>query len=202
MTDTVTFDVGGKQYKVARTLLEAHPNSMLAIMASKRWDGDGDKKLFVERDCERFRLCLDYMRDGRVYLPVTISKMAFLADMEYYGIDVNEDAVHLEDSQMFAAVAIQKHKGVLADLKQKRLDSEMSTKKHQFVENCYIHFTKADSIFVSIHYCYQTETFNHRMDSCKDDKELHKLFLDVGLKVKIINYRFCDIESAVKVDIK
>eukprot|EP00588_Corethron_pennatum_P031673 CAMPEP_0194348702 /NCGR_PEP_ID=MMETSP0171-20130528/106678_1 /TAXON_ID=218684 /ORGANISM="Corethron pennatum, Strain L29A3" /LENGTH=101 /DNA_ID=CAMNT_0039116063 /DNA_START=680 /DNA_END=981 /DNA_ORIENTATION=+ len=98
MTDTVIFDVGGKEYKVARTLLDVHPDSMRAKMASKQWNGDDDKKLFVERDCERFRSCLDYMRDGKVFLPLTINKKSFVADMEYYGIDLDEAAIHLEDS--------------------------------------------------------------------------------------------------------
>jgi len=205
MTDTVTFNVGGTKYEVARTLLDTHPNSMLATMASERWKGDGDgtKSLFVERDCERFRLCLDYMRDGRVFLPLTISKRAFLADMEYYGIDVNEGAVHLEDSQMVAAVAFQKHKGILADLKQKRLDTASRSIYLEFVENCYIYYTSLASIQFSVCYSYKTETFTHNMYNFENDKELHKLFSDVGLKASIRNnYYACDIESAVKVNIK
>mmetsp|Transcript_41211 Transcript_41211/g.80648 ORF Transcript_41211/g.80648 Transcript_41211/m.80648 type:complete len:154 (+) Transcript_41211:69-530(+) len=124
MTKTVIFDVGGKKYKVARTLLEAHPNSMLATMASERWQKDTHQTegLFLERDCARFGLCLDYMRDGRVYLPLAVSKLALLLDLQYYGIDVDVAAIHLEDSSAVATMIFEQRRKVNANL-QKKLDA-------------------------------------------------------------------------------
>lgn len=100
-TPTVCFDVGGTVYKVSRSLLEMYPHTMLARMASEEWqpkDADGranPKPLFIDRDGERFRYCLDYMRDGGVVsLPFTVSREAFLNDLLYYGFDeVDPDAV-------------------------------------------------------------------------------------------------------------
>ena len=67
--NTVYFDVGGTKYKVSRSLLESFPDTMLARMASEYWtnprhSGTEANPLFIERDGERFRLVLDYMRDG------------------------------------------------------------------------------------------------------------------------------------------
>lgn len=43
--------------------------------------------MFIERDGERFRYCLDYMRDNKVFLPPTVAKGALLLDLEYYGFE-------------------------------------------------------------------------------------------------------------------
>ena len=95
---TVQFDVGGRVYRVSRSLLELFPDTMLSRMVSKTWahdDDDGRKEeipIFIERNAERFQYVLDYMRDGQVVsLPVTVSKKGFLKDLEYYGFE-NVDA--------------------------------------------------------------------------------------------------------------
>ena len=96
---TIRFNVGGLIYEVSRSLLAQHPDTMLARMISKEWQpeegpGKDDCALFIERDGERFRYCLDYMRNaGSVALPSTISKDEFLKDLTYYGfqdIDASE----------------------------------------------------------------------------------------------------------------
>eukprot|EP00593_Proboscia_inermis_P011558 CAMPEP_0171318522 /NCGR_PEP_ID=MMETSP0816-20121228/89210_1 /TAXON_ID=420281 /ORGANISM="Proboscia inermis, Strain CCAP1064/1" /LENGTH=92 /DNA_ID=CAMNT_0011813109 /DNA_START=369 /DNA_END=644 /DNA_ORIENTATION=+ len=91
MPETVTFDVGGKEYRVSTSLLQQYPECMLARMISEEWKKEEDTKLFIERDGERFRYVLDYLRDGRVSLPCTVPKAAFLKDMEYYGLQVSDD---------------------------------------------------------------------------------------------------------------
>ena len=74
---------------------------MLARMISKTWltksddeDVIGDvmehsgKPLFIDRDGERFRYVLDYMRDGpTISLPVTVSKDGFLMDLDFFGFE-------------------------------------------------------------------------------------------------------------------
>mmetsp|Transcript_2278 Transcript_2278/g.2606 ORF Transcript_2278/g.2606 Transcript_2278/m.2606 type:complete len:218 (-) Transcript_2278:144-797(-) len=97
-TNTVLFDVGGKIYKVSRSLLEQHSDTMLARLASDTWcatnntsskndkQDDNTTALFIERDGERFRCVLDYMRDGGiVHLPSNIQKEAVIQDLTYYG---------------------------------------------------------------------------------------------------------------------
>lgn len=210
MTDTVIFDVGGKEYKVARTLLDMHPDSMVANMASKRWNGDGDKKLFVERDCERFRSCLDYMRDGKVFLPLTINKKSSVADMEYYGIDLDEAAIHLEDSSAVAVMAMKKNKDIYAYLNKNLLDAkevvmdaernvsfaEKEVTFHQFVKNCYSYYIRDETSKGKVQYRYYTDEFKHYMHEYRNRQDLHKLFAQVGLKVDIkADYSDCVLEN-------
>eukprot|EP00536_Pseudo-nitzschia_multiseries_P002262 jgi/Psemu1/115870/gw1.30.53.1 len=109
---TVRFDVGGTVYKVSRSLLELFPNTMLSRMVSETWqevqvardeeDPSEAAPIFVDRDGERFRYVLDYMRDGqKASLPITISKKGFLKDLEYYGFDdVDAESITVEGSSL------------------------------------------------------------------------------------------------------
>ena len=93
--ETVKFNVGGKLYEVSRSLLEdLHPKTVLARMASDTWQGDPESTIFVERDGDRFRCVLDYMRDGRVDLPPTVSKASVLRDLDYFGIEAEPGLVN------------------------------------------------------------------------------------------------------------
>ena len=91
----VRFDVGGVIYKLARSTLDLHPQTMLARLADKMWEQDGqgpNDAHFIDRNGDRFQFVLDYMRDGEVNLPMTVSKSAFLKEMEYYGFGNVEDS--------------------------------------------------------------------------------------------------------------
>ena len=88
MTNTVCFNVGGKQYQLSRSLLDMHPNTMLAQSASEQWLQNPDAEVFVENDGIRFGYVLDYLcDDGSVTLPMTVLKPSFLADLVYYGVE-------------------------------------------------------------------------------------------------------------------
>ena len=82
-TETVIFYVGGTKYKVSMLLLSNHPDTMLACSASDQWEEDPETEIFVERDGERFKYCLDYLRDGRARLPLIASKEAVIDDLKY-----------------------------------------------------------------------------------------------------------------------
>ena len=97
MSDEITFNVGGQSYQVSKSLLNSFPNSMLARMVSTDWmETDNDdttengKMIFIERDGTKFGLVLDYLRDSIVELPLTVSKGAFLAELSYYCIDIDD----------------------------------------------------------------------------------------------------------------
>ena len=88
MAKVVKFNVGGTRYEVARSLLESHPETMLTRMASKDWHDDSKSdEIFIERDGERFKYCLDYLRDGKVLLPITTRKDALLEDLKFYNVE-------------------------------------------------------------------------------------------------------------------
>lgn len=63
---TVSFNVGERLFDVRHSLLDAFPKSILARSASEEWQAvDGtERSIFFDRDGDRFRYCLDYMRDG------------------------------------------------------------------------------------------------------------------------------------------
>ena len=86
--ETVSFNVGGRIYEVRHSLLDMYPNTILARSASDEWKNEADSQpIFLDRDSERFRYCLDYMRDGNVELPPTESREAFIQELEYFGFD-------------------------------------------------------------------------------------------------------------------
>jgi len=121
---TVRFNVGGKIYEVSRSLLAQHPNTMLTRMASDTWSPPGidsngppgipspfiiggagakqpdDLLLFIERDSERFRFVLDYMRDGGIVdLPPSVPKNSLIRDLTYYGFEnVDPSKLFLTDT--------------------------------------------------------------------------------------------------------
>ena len=84
---TVKFNVGGQKFEVSRSLLSMHPNTMLARCADEKWHEDPDSEIFIDRNGARFGICLDYLRDGEVVLPLITPKEAVLADLNYYGIE-------------------------------------------------------------------------------------------------------------------
>ena len=86
MTDIAKFNIGGHRYEVSRSLLLNHPDTMLAKSASDQWQEDPESEIFIERDGQRFRFVLDYLRDGKVGLPITETTDAFVAELEYYNI--------------------------------------------------------------------------------------------------------------------
>jgi len=81
----VKFNVGGCVYEITRDILMKEPDTMLARSASKVWQNDPNKEIFLNGDRERFRYVLDYLRNGEVDLPLTIPKPALLKDLDYYG---------------------------------------------------------------------------------------------------------------------
>jgi hypothetical protein len=82
----VTFNVGGTIYQVSRTLLDSHPDTMLARIASDTWNTGNGKAIFIERNGTRFECVLDYLRDGSVTVPFSVSKEALKTDLDYYGV--------------------------------------------------------------------------------------------------------------------
>jgi BTB/POZ domain len=100
----VVFDVGGRIFKVRRSLLDSYPDTMLARSASVLWNpttnsqqddnaggkGSSQKPIFIDRDGLRFSYILDYMRDGGVVtLPLTVSRESFVKELEYFSFDIS-----------------------------------------------------------------------------------------------------------------
>jgi BTB/POZ domain len=109
----VRFNIGGTKYEVSRSVINKFPDSMVSKICSDTWnnnekedgddvdndndddDDDDEGELFIERDGERFRYVLDYMRDGSVQLPLSIPRGQLVMDLEYYGIDYDDESITL-----------------------------------------------------------------------------------------------------------
>lgn len=91
----ISLNVGGTIYQVSRSLLEEqHPETMLARLVSETWHHEPRTEIFIERNGTRFQFVLDYLRDGSVDLPLSVSKAAFLKDLDYFGIAHDETRIH------------------------------------------------------------------------------------------------------------
>lgn len=103
-------NIGGTTYGVSNSLLDQFPDSMLRKITSDTWtkataaatttnsaseDDLANPEIFIDRNGERFQYVLDYMRDGKVSLPLSVPRASLIADMEYFGIDYDDDHVTL-----------------------------------------------------------------------------------------------------------
>lgn len=94
---TVQFNVGGKIFAVEQSLLLKFDDRMMLRVAAEMADTTEDD-IFIDRDGERFAYILDYMRYGKVHLPLSISKGSFLSDLLFYGLQVKEDHIIVSGS--------------------------------------------------------------------------------------------------------
>ncbi len=114
MTEVVKFNIGGQRYEVSRSLLCIYPESMLAKCASDQWQEDPEAEIFIEGDGDLFRYVLIYLRHGSVCLPVTESNGALMKELEFYGIDVNEESIC--NAETDKVMALQTFKIAIAEL--------------------------------------------------------------------------------------
>eukprot|EP00435_Cladocopium_sp_Y103_P046768 s687_g13.t1 len=90
-SDLVTFNVGGKIYQVLREpTLSLHPNSLLTQMAEDQKD---DKPIFVEGDQDLFKYVIDFHRDRKVILPITVSTDAVMRELKRFGLEATESQI-------------------------------------------------------------------------------------------------------------
>jgi hypothetical protein len=152
---TVKFNVGGCLYEVSRDLLQSFPLTMLARMASKTWQKGPAATLFVERDGERFRFCLDYMRDGKVWLPFTVPKEAFLQDLNFYGLgDVDKTKIRGGNSYLKAAESMLKCKNgydefmslIKTEMELVVFSSRAEMGFEELAYECFLRFSRGESL--------------------------------------------------------
>jgi uncharacterized coiled-coil protein SlyX len=111
LEDHFKLNVGGVRYETTRITLTRVPHSMLATMFGARLDmlrrDPKDGSIFLDRDGDRFRLVLDFLRDGGTsQVAQTIRELpgpqqeAMLIELEFYGL---ADAVfppwNIEDAE-------------------------------------------------------------------------------------------------------
>mmetsp|Transcript_35954 Transcript_35954/g.58881 ORF Transcript_35954/g.58881 Transcript_35954/m.58881 type:complete len:223 (-) Transcript_35954:32-700(-) len=98
-SDLVTFNVGGKIYQVLREpTLSLHPTSLLTQMAEDQKD---DKPIFVEGNQDLFQFVIDYHRDRKVILPMTVARDALVRELNRFGLEPTEEQI-VEDGICFS----------------------------------------------------------------------------------------------------
>jgi hypothetical protein len=109
-TGTVTFDVGGKLFKVSRNLIEQFSDTMLGKIVSETWQRDSGATVFIDRDGDIFAHVLNYLRYGSIALPITISRSMFDREMDYYGIINDVNALTIKQESSVDAMKLVKNK--------------------------------------------------------------------------------------------
>lgn len=143
-TKIVKFNVGGIRHEVARSLLELHPDTMLARMVSEQWQENPDTEIFIERDGSRFKYVLDYLRDGKVQVPVTLAKESLLNDIEYFSISFETENVSYSESGLYAsALSIPKMIEMLANEEKK---AAHRAEMFEFAKECVLQIVGADKL--------------------------------------------------------
>jgi hypothetical protein len=109
MSETTIFNVSGQIYQVSRSLLDQHPDTMLARCASTQWLADPTSKIFVDRDGHIFRYVLNYLRDGNVILPMNVSKNSLINELLYFGVKITDSSIKIcQQATMHGAMAVNK----------------------------------------------------------------------------------------------
>ena len=83
---TIKFNIGGKLFETARSLIDQHDDTMIARLVSDTWQEDPNKPVFIDRNGDTFALVLDYLRNGNIVLSTNLPKDMFLCDLDVYGI--------------------------------------------------------------------------------------------------------------------
>ena len=98
-TIMIKLNVGGVRYDVSKSSLDLFPASMLSKLVPDTWiEGATDndtKEVFIDRNGERFQYIMDYIRDGRVELPMSIPRGQFVTDMDYFVNDYEDENIQL-----------------------------------------------------------------------------------------------------------
>jgi hypothetical protein len=95
-SETVTFNVGSQKFEVTPSLLDKYPASQLTTSASETLQINNSQEIFFERNPILFPHVLEYLRDRKVHLPITVSKKAVLAELEFYRVG-NVDEVVIKE---------------------------------------------------------------------------------------------------------
>jgi hypothetical protein len=186
---TVVFNVGGKKYEVSRSLLDEHPDTMLARMVSEMWlpEADRDKELFVERDSERFLFVLDFMRDNAVTVPFlsntnnNITKQSILKELTYFGFqNVDENAISVEfnpfDAPRCLAAITKDHEEEFDTMKKERDDLNYRLLGSSLAHACCVRYLTNGNLNVQL--ICDVDKSHESYEPVADDAD-HKLDIDV-----------------------
>lgn len=136
--ETIVFNVGGRTFKVSRSLIEHYSETMLGRLISDEWQANSnDEPIFVDRNGDLFAFVLDYLRYGSVELPHNVPRSNFLRELDFYGVCVIDEADIKQDSSVEA----------LQRLKQNVAEAEMNHDMFLIAVHAYHQFMTGNAAF-------------------------------------------------------
>ena len=179
-TKTVIFNVGGALHEVTQTLLDQYPDSMLTKSASKEWYDSDEKEIFIERDGSTFKYVLNFMRDGKVALPLTQTKAATILELEYFNI--NFDPANIDDSASSLQAVPLLNSNYRKKFKDWTKKFESNIRRDSFIIACFNnYFTEREGLDEMNHFFFYQDTCVSEGDVDYANKALREL------GIKIIN---------------
>ncbi|GFH50201.1 K_tetra-domain-containing protein [Chaetoceros tenuissimus] len=121
----VKLNIGGTPYEVSRSLINSFPDSMLGSVVSDKWKENSEELIFIERDGQRFRYVLDYMRDGKVNLPRGECVESLCTELDYFGIEYDLKLISSND-RLNVPESIRTFKAYLEDFETMKHTQAMS----------------------------------------------------------------------------
>lgn len=184
----IKFNVGGQIYEVSASLLDMHPDTMIAKITSSQWHCDPNTEVFIERDGTLFGYVLKYLRDRQVTLPLTVTKKELIAEFRYYGIqDVDIQAIDDSETQSFLAVKnFNKGGQSLRDL----IEKSRNEATDLYIKRCCL-LVSADCIEMYVNQGNHLEkchfTINELMETSTIEKHFEKVFETKDIALDICN---------------
>ena len=126
----VKLNVGGVEYETTMEHISLLPK--LFKIANERWLLDPESEMgeiFVDRNGLRFAYCLDYVRDGEVAIPSSITVESLVRDLKYYEVsDISANSIKNTKHglpEMMASITLMS--------KQIGDDIKITSRKHTFL---------------------------------------------------------------------
>jgi hypothetical protein len=144
----IRLNVGGTRYEVSRSLIELHPDTMLARMISEEWSSGNDQEVFIDRNGPRFQYVLDYMRDQKATLAMNVTKESILTELEYFGFaNVPSDSIDQTISNRQALGLIKTTRINFAKRLEKKQEDLLFDTIARFVFEAHVRSTSLDNSF-------------------------------------------------------
>jgi BTB/POZ domain len=195
-TNTVTFNVGGKLFEVGRPLLEKyHETMMLRVLSEMKVDEETTDPIFIDRDSTRFGYVLDYMRDGKVTLPITISKDCFVSDLNYFGIGqkiLNGTIVNECNVKGFS-IGLHAHFQTLQDLNERTRYLTMCLNSRK---TAYVCVQSMSNLTMASYRCNHSIPLSD--EALQDISQIKEIFNEYDLRIYSMDRHFVNVSWVAK----
>mmetsp|Transcript_18286 Transcript_18286/g.42979 ORF Transcript_18286/g.42979 Transcript_18286/m.42979 type:complete len:263 (+) Transcript_18286:132-920(+) len=92
-SDRIVLNVGGNRFETTTATLRAHSPTFFSALVSENFRSSLDSQgvYFIDRDGEAFKPLLQFMRNGNLIIPPTVSTAEVMAEAQFYGLQAAVD---------------------------------------------------------------------------------------------------------------